>query len=108
VPFSPPPAFASPIDPPEFKVNEELATQGLKIYAQSCMLCHGGGVVAGGMAPDLRESLIPLSEESFSEVVIRGALVANGMPRFRDFTGEHVSALSHYIRNMARKTLAEQ
>jgi quinohemoprotein ethanol dehydrogenase len=103
LPYSPPPAFAVPLDPPDFEVDEVLAAQGLKTYSQSCFLCHGGSAVSGGMAPDLRESAIPLSATAFSEVLIKGALVENGMPRFKDFNSEHVVALTHYIRKMARK-----
>jgi quinohemoprotein ethanol dehydrogenase len=104
VPYSPPPAFAKPLDPPDFEIDEALADQGLKIYAQSCFLCHGGSAVSGGMAPDLRESAILLSTTAFSEVLIKGALVKNGMPRFKNFNSEHVVALSHYVRKMARNS----
>ena len=56
IPSSPPPTFAQPVDPKEFKVDNAKADYGNKLYAESCFLCHGGGVVSGGNAPDLRES----------------------------------------------------
>jgi quinohemoprotein ethanol dehydrogenase len=108
VPFSPPPTFAIPLDPPGFEIDEALSEQGHQIYAQSCFLCHGGSAVSGGMAPDLRESLIPLSSTAFSEVLLKGALIENGMPRFNDFSSEQVLALKHYIRKMARNAVSAQ
>jgi quinohemoprotein ethanol dehydrogenase len=60
------------------------------------------------MAPDLRESLIPLSSTAFSEVLLKGALIENGMPRFNDFSSEQVLALKHYIRKMARNAVSAQ
>lgn len=105
VPPSPPPQLAQPVDPPEFVVDEAKAAYGQQVYAQSCFLCHGGGAVSGGGAPDLRESPIPLSLDAFKAVVLDGARRANGMPRMPDFTDKEVVALQHYIRKMARKAV---
>jgi len=103
VPPSPPPAFAKPVDPKDFVIDEEKAAYGLHLYAQSCFLCHGGGAVSGGNAPDLRESPIVLSKDAFEDVLINGAKRANGMPRMPGYTDKEVEALMHYIRKMARK-----
>ena len=61
----------------------------------------GGGAVSGGSAPDLRESPIPLTLEAFRAVLVDGARVANGMPRFKDFTTRELEALRHYLRKQA-------
>ncbi len=107
VPPSPPPAFAEPIDVPDFEIDSELAEHGLDVYAESCFLCHGGGAVSGGYATDLRESPIALSRDAFREVVVDGSKLAKGMPRFRQFTGREIDGLLHYIRREARKAVAE-
>ncbi|MEM7465913.1 MAG: PQQ-dependent dehydrogenase, methanol/ethanol family [Pseudomonadota bacterium] len=108
VPASPPPAYAQPVDPPGFKVDAELSGYGKLLFSESCFLCHGGGAVSGGNAPDLRESQITLAREAFVDVVVNGALHANGMPRFQHFEDRDVDALMHYIRDMARKAVSQQ
>ncbi|MGE0485523.1 MAG: PQQ-dependent dehydrogenase, methanol/ethanol family [Gammaproteobacteria bacterium] len=107
VPPSPPPQLAQPVDAPDFVIDDAKATAGQEIYAQSCFLCHGGGAVSGGGAPDLRESPIPLSLDAFKAVVLDGAKRANGMPRMPDFTDKEVEAVQHYIRKMARKAVKQ-
>ena len=97
-----PPAFATPRDVEGFVIDEALAAEGLEIYSSRCFLCHGGGVVSGGMAPDLRESVIPMSHDAFKSVVVDGALLDNGMPRFQDLKDDGLIALHHYIRKCAR------
>ena len=108
LPAMPPRSFAQPIDPADFVVDEALAKTGLSIYAQSCFMCHGGGAVAGGGAPDLRESPIALSRAAFHDVVVNGAKLERGMPRFAHFDDSHLEALTHYIRQMARQSKAVQ
>ena len=105
MPPSPPPAYAKPVDVPDFKIDAELAAYGQDVYAHSCFLCHGGGGVSGGYAPDLRESPLGLTREAFKEVVVKGAKLANGMPRFGDFTDREIDGLMHYIRQEARTAI---
>ncbi|MEQ8234040.1 MAG: PQQ-dependent dehydrogenase, methanol/ethanol family [Gammaproteobacteria bacterium] len=107
VPPSPPRSFAQPLDPADFVIDEQLAAYGQHVYAQSCFLCHGGGAVSGGNAPDLRESPIVLGRESFRAVVVEGAKRMNGMPRFKHFTERELDGLMHYVRKMARKANAQ-
>ena len=107
VPPSPPPTYAQPIDLPDFKIDEKLARYGNQLWAESCFLCHGGGVVSGGGAPDLRESPIATVREAFVDVVINGAKHANGMPRFKHFTDKEIDGLLHYIRERARATAGQ-
>ena len=104
VPDTPPPMLATPVDPKDFEINAAKVAYGEHIYTQSCFLCHGGGVVSGGGAPDLRESPIVLSQDAFRSVVIEGALLKNGMPRFKDYTDKEITGLMHYIRKKARDT----
>jgi quinohemoprotein ethanol dehydrogenase len=60
------------------------------------------GVVAGGIAPDLRSSPVPLSHEAFAHVVRDGALRELGMPAFQELTDEQLDSLRHFIRQKAR------
>ncbi|MCC6708746.1 MAG: PQQ-dependent dehydrogenase, methanol/ethanol family [Gammaproteobacteria bacterium] len=108
MPPSPPPAFAQPIDPPTFKVDDQLAAAGQALYTSTCVQCHGSGVVSGGTAPDLRESPIPTSLEAFKSVVVGGARLANGMPQYRELSDAQLDGLMHYIRKQARASLAKK
>jgi quinohemoprotein ethanol dehydrogenase len=108
MPPSPPPAFAQPIDPPDFKVDDKLAAAGQALYISTCVQCHGSGVVSGGTAPDLRESPIPTNHAALKSVVVDGARLANGMPQYRELSDADIDGLLHYIRKQARASLAKK
>jgi quinohemoprotein ethanol dehydrogenase len=59
-------------------------------------------VVAGGTAPDLRASTIPLSKPAFTAVVREGGLVSKGMPQFAELSDDELESLRHFIRAKAR------
>ncbi len=105
LPPSPPPSAAVPIDDPGFAVDAALAHRGRAVFARSCALCHGGGAVSGGAAPDLRASAIPLARDAFAKVVVEGERVAKGMPSFPELGGAELDGLTHYIRSRARESL---
>ena len=65
------------------------------------------GSVAGGAAPDLRKSYMPLNAESFDAVVRDGALMARGMPAFGQLSDQEVEGLAHYIRQRTRETMPQ-
>jgi quinohemoprotein ethanol dehydrogenase len=94
------------VDDPEFKVEPAKAAIGAGIYGTSCVICHGGGMIAGGAAPDLRQSPIPLDAEGFASVVHGGVLLARGMPRYENLGSAELEGLRHYIRQRARETMA--
>ncbi|MBC8027987.1 MAG: PQQ-binding-like beta-propeller repeat protein [Steroidobacteraceae bacterium] len=100
LPPTPPPARAQAQDGPELAVDEGLAKEGAAKYA-SCAWCHGANAIAGGMAPDLRASAVPLNAASFATVV-RDGLEIRGMPKFGEATDRDLEALRHYIRVQAR------
>ncbi len=104
MPPSPPPAYAKPIDVPDFELDPSLVEYGNTLYAQSCFLCHGAGVVSGGYGPDLRESTVALSRDAFKQVVVDGTMLSTGMPPFKSYTDKEIDGLLHYIRKEARKT----
>ena len=101
LPPTPPRSPAVPLDPQGFVVDESKARQGEYEYGR-CTLCHGMGVVAGGIAPDLRASPVVLSPEAFAHVVRDGALAPRGMPRFAELTDAQLDALRHFVRRTAR------
>jgi quinohemoprotein ethanol dehydrogenase len=89
-------------DDPAFVVDAARASAGAITYAAHCMTCHGPGVVAGGAAPDLRASAIPLSKDAFTDLLRDGTLVEQGMPRFDDLSNGQIAELMHYIRSAQR------
>jgi len=80
-----------------FSPNPAKVGQGMQLYYAHCMMCHGGGVISGTHAPDLRRSPIPGSAEAFAAIVRDGAAVANGMPAYDEFTPEQLEALRQFI-----------
>ncbi len=104
VPPSPPPVVPTPLDVEGFQVDAALATEGRTLYSEVCAMCHGGGAVSGGKAPDLRASPIATDRATFADVVVNGRQVL-GMPRFKEFGDRDVDALYNYIRQQARKGL---
>ena len=87
----------------DFEVDPEQADRGRALYLP-CTICHGLGAIAGGYAPDLRASSVPLSLESFAAIVRDGTLRRRGMPMFPELDDDALRALQHYIRMRARET----
>jgi quinohemoprotein ethanol dehydrogenase len=105
LPPTPARAQAAPLAAPEFRVDAAKATLGESEYVH-CTLCHGMAAVAGGIAPDLRASPVPLSMEEFTHVVRVGALQSRGMPQFAEMSDAQLESLRHYLRQKARADLA--
>jgi quinohemoprotein ethanol dehydrogenase len=105
MPHSPPPSAAVPLDDPAFAIDAAKLEAGKKTYTGSCVSCHGGGVVSGGSAPDLRASSVALTREGLKAVVVDGERVPKGMPRFQEFGDAELDGLMHYIRSRARETM---
>jgi quinohemoprotein ethanol dehydrogenase len=100
LPPTPGPIVAKAVDVPEFSINESLVSEGAALYAR-CQWCHGAGAIAGGGAPDLRASAIPMNPPAFAAAV-RGGNEARGMPRFAELSDRELDALRHYLRARAR------
>lgn len=100
LPPTPSPQVAQPIDVPEFALNETRVAEGAVVF-ERCQWCHGVGAIAGGGAPDLRASAVPLNPAAFATSV-RNGLETRGMPRFPELSNEELDALRHYLRARAR------
>jgi quinohemoprotein ethanol dehydrogenase len=107
LPPAPPPSFAVPLAAPDFSVDPQQAAAGARVYRR-CLLCHGTALIAGGNAPDLRASPVPLSATAFAAIVRVGTLVSRGMPRFAELSDAELEALRHYVRAKAREALAPE
>lgn len=95
-------------DIPNEQFNEADVAAGERLYMQ-CIVCHGRQLTgAGGPAPDLRESAVPLERDTFWAVVHDGTLLTMGMPRFEAMTHEQADQLRAYIRAGARAALTRQ
>jgi len=105
LPPTAPPTRATPLDAPEFVIDPAAVELGTTQYVSRCVLCHGPAAVAGGTAPDLRASTVPLSLEAFAQIRRGGALEARGMPRFAELTDAELDAIRHYLRARAREAL---
>jgi quinohemoprotein ethanol dehydrogenase len=87
------------LDPdPTYQPNPALAGRGAMLFAQRCLVCHGLNAQAGGIAPDLRQSPIPLDSDAFARVLRDGALVPGGMPRFEELRDTDRDAIRQYLR----------
>jgi quinohemoprotein ethanol dehydrogenase len=89
------------------KFDPALVKRGNATYHHWCMPCHGFGVVSGGVTPDLRRSdpaVYPLMED----IVLRGARLPTGMPRFDAWLGpDDVAAIRAYVLSR-RAALADE
>jgi quinohemoprotein ethanol dehydrogenase len=100
VPRQPPPFVVKPLIHPEFVIDPVLAKEGKKVYG-ACSGCHGPGLIAMGMAPDLRISPLALNLDLFRQVVKNGIKVKMGMPAFQYLSDSSLLAIMHYIREEA-------
>lgn len=103
LPASAAPSEVKPLHDPGFVIDQALAAKGKPLYGKNCTICHGTGVVAGGYAPDLRASPVPLAAPAFKAIVQGGALEARGMPKFDELSDEELDSIRHYIRLRAEE-----
>ena len=76
--------------------NIETLEEGMALYHRVCQVCHGNRAVSA-LIPDLRNSDQNV-HEIWQDIVIGGALSANGMASFEDHvTAEGAEAIRQYI-----------
>jgi len=93
------------LDDAEFTVDSAKAAIGAQAYYGDCFVCHGEQLRAGGAAPDLRKSPVPLELNALTAVVRDGALRGRGMPAHEQLTMLQIEGLQHFIRMTARQDL---
>lgn len=99
----PPAPEPTPMIPdPDFRPDPQSTARGATLYGTRCFSCHGLPGQSGGTAPDFARSAVPLSAEAFASVVHEGALVARGMPRYGELTGQQLADLRQFIRTAAQ------
>ncbi len=94
----------NPVVPRGDAIDDALASAGISTYHySSCAVCHGQQAIStGGIAPDLRESDAINDDEMFKQIVVGGALLANGMPQFTDLSDAELLAVQMYLRQQAK------
>ena len=90
------------MDDPSFVLDADKVKRGQWVYGEKCTICHGVAAVAGGSAPDLRASKVPLSAEAFASIVRDGALMSRGMPPFTELGDDDLESIRHFLRERAR------
>lgn len=91
-----------PVVVPDFVPDPQKVATGEFTYAVNCSGCHEAGGMGTGAAPDLRASMIAANEQALRSVVLEGALLARGMPRYDNLTAGDVEDIYHYLRSSAR------
>lgn len=93
-----------PVLDADFQSDATAEAKGGLLFGGYCSMCHGVEAHAGGAAPDLRESPIILSADAFSSIVMRGALLARGMPQFENLSEVEADQIRQFLRAQAKKS----
>ena len=98
---------AFPEPPASDASNAEIAA-GKDIYYERCIVCHGEGVVSGGVLPDLRR-LTKEKHEIWDAIVLGGALRDKGMPAFGQILSKEDSDAVHaFVIERSRRAFDRQ
>ena len=90
-------------DPPPIEAADEQIVHGKFIYHKYCGVCHGPGVRAGGVLPDLRY-MVPGTHIVFEDIVLGGILKERGMVSFAgSLSKEDTKAVHQYIISEAHR-----
>ncbi len=89
--------------PPPLTASADQVKKGGVLYNNICYVCHGAGAVSGGTIPDLRH-MAPATHGAFNDIVLGGALSANGMASFADVLNEaDAEAIHAYLISRANE-----
>ena len=103
-PSPPPDMTVHALDDPALVLDEDDVRAGRALWIR-CASCHGVGLQSTGTpGPDLRESAISLSLDTFNHLLKNGRM-EKGMPRFNTLTDEQIRQLHAYVRARAREAL---
>ncbi len=102
-----PPLEVAPPPPPQIAgTTPAVLARGQGLFMSNCVLCHSNQ--HRSITPDLRR-MQPASHQAFKQIVLKGLLQANGMPRWDDvLTESDADALHAYLIDLQAKTRAEE
>ncbi|WP_338466668.1 PQQ-dependent dehydrogenase, methanol/ethanol family [Novosphingobium sp. ZN18A2] len=102
-----PPLQVAPRPPQQAPgVTPATIAQGQQAFMGHCAICHSNQ--PRSITPDLRR-MQPGTHEAFDDIVLKGALVPMGMPRWDDLLKpEQVHAIHAYLIDLQGKTRAEE
>ena len=98
------------VEAPRIELSPERVAHGRAVYYQYCVNCHGMGVKASGLYPDLRFATKEVHEQ-WTSIVLGGIRHAKGMASFADALSlADAEAVHAYViqRALAEPTLAER
>lgn len=104
-----PPVTDRPVEvpePPPIEGTDEQIAHGKFLYHKYCGVCHGPGVRAGGVIPDLRY-MVPGKHIVFEDIVRGGILKERGMVSFAgSLSQDDARAVQQYIISEAHRLKA--
>ena len=87
---------------PDIQYTQAQVAAGNKLYDKFCGWCHGGFLMTSNLYPDLRY-LTPEKHAIFKEIVIDGAYLGLGMPRFDDaLTPSDATNIQAYVLEISK------
>jgi quinohemoprotein ethanol dehydrogenase len=87
-------------------VTPSMIAAGQGLFFGNCALCHANQ--HRSITPDLRR-MAPGTHAAFNDIVLKGLLAVNGMPRWDDqLKPSDVDAIHAYLINLQAKTRAEE
>ena len=99
-----PPETPRVLNPPELKADDARLAVGKSAYDRACSTCHGGGVVSGGLLPDLRYSP-SLGNQLWFEIVENGLYKEKGMVSYADtYSHEEIDAIQQFVIKRAHES----
>ncbi|MFM5886158.1 MAG: c-type cytochrome [Novosphingobium sp.] len=102
-----PPSAKRVLDPPPSTGTPQQLAMGVKLYTNSCSVCHGNAAVAGSLNPDLRHSTALGNPKLWQEIVHDGLLKQNGMVAWKgQFNPEQIEAIRLYVVKRANEDKA--
>lgn len=105
-PLLPPLEVAPPAPVQATGVTAETIARGQGLFFANCAICHAN--IHRSMAPDLRR-MQPGTHEAFRQIVLEGALLPGGMPRWDDVLSPgDADAIHAYLIDLQGKTRADE
>jgi PQQ-dependent dehydrogenase (methanol/ethanol family) len=94
--------------PPVSDADDAQVARGKDIYYERCTVCHGAGVISGGVLPDLRR--LTAEKHEIWEAIVRGGMLRElGMPAFGQILSQEDSdAVQAFVIERASLAYAAQ